>query len=207
MTPWMAMFAACAASYLVGSLPTAYLAVRWLKRVDVRTVGSGNVGATNVTRAAGLGPGVVVFLIDLGNGLAAVLVVAPWLVAPEILTPAVRLACGVSAVLGHAFPVFLRFQGGKGVATTIGVLLGTMPLVAGVYLAVWGLGFACSRYVSVGSLAATVALPIAQLLTRQALPDVLLGVALAALLIARHRANIVRLAQGTEHHGGRRKSS
>ena len=218
MTPAVSLLAACAASYLVGSIPTAYLAVRWLKRVDVRTVGSGNVGATNVTRAAGLGPGIAVFLVDLGKGLAAVLVLAPWLVAPEVLTPAVRLACGLWAVLGHAFPVFLRFQGGKGVATTIGVLLGTMPPVAGICLAVWVFGFALSRYVSVGSLAAAAALPVVQLLMRQTLSEIVLGTALGALIIARHQANIARLAQGTEHRapgppgtragaGGRRKSS
>ena len=198
---------ALAGSYLVGSIPTAYLVVRWLTRVDVRTIGSGNVGATNVTRAAGLGPGIAVFLIDVGKGLAAVLLVARWLMAPEALTPAVQLSCGLSAVLGHVFPVFLRFQGGKGVATTIGVVLGTMPSVAGFCLAVWGVGFALSRYVSVGSLAAAVALPVVQLLMRHALSEVLLGTALAALIIVRHRANIGRLVQGTEHRIGRRKSS
>ena len=203
----VAVLLALAGSYLVGSIPTAYLVVRWLARVDVRTIGSGNVGATNVTRAAGLGPGVAVFLIDLGKGLAAVLVVARWLMAPEALTPAVRLGCGLAAVLGHVFPVFLRFQGGKGVATTIGVVLGTMPPVAGLCLAVWGAGFALSRYVSVGSLAAAVALPVAQLLLRYPLSEVLLGTALAALIIVRHRANIGRLVQGTEHRIGRRKSS
>ena len=203
----VAVLLALAGSYLVGSIPTAYLVVHWLAHVDVRTIGSGNVGATNVTRAAGLGPGVAVFLIDLGKGLAAVLVVARWLIAPGVLTPAAQLGCGLSAVLGHVFPVFLRFQGGKGVATTIGVVLGTMPSVAALCLAVWVVGFALSRYVSVGSLAAAVALPVAQLLLRHALSEVLLGTALAALIIVRHRANIGRLVQGTEHRIGRRKSS
>ena len=207
MTPLCSVFAACAGAYVLGSIPTAYLLVRWLKRVDVRTVGSGNVGATNVARAAGLGPGIAVFLVDFGKGLAAVLVLAPWLVAPGALTPAVRLACGLSAVLGHVFPVFLRFQGGKGVATMLGVVVGTMPPVAAVCLLVWGACVALWRYVSVGSLAAAVALPITQLLMRQTLSEVLLGTALAAVVIVRHRANIARLVQGTEHRVGRRESS
>ena len=130
------MIGAFLASYLVGSFPTAYLFVKWLKRVDVRTVGSGNVGATNVTRVAGLWAGLAVFLIDLSKGLIATRLIASWLLSEP--PPDLRLACGVLAVLGHNFPIFLRFRGGKGVATTIGVLLGTMPLVAGIYLAVWG---------------------------------------------------------------------
>jgi len=183
-------------SYLVGSLPTGYWLVKWRKGIDVRAVGSGSVGATNVTRAAGTGAGRMVFLCDVAKGLLAVRVLAPWLTEPA--TPAVQLACGLAAVVGHTASVFLKFQGGKGVATTIGVVLGTEPLIAGVFLAVWLAGFLLWRYVSVGSLAAAVSLPVMQGLTRRSPGEILCGVALALLIVARHQANIRRLLQGTE---------
>ena len=187
-------------SYLVGSIPTAYVLVKWLKRVDVRTVGSGNVEATNVTRVAGMKAGAVVFLLDVAKGLVAVRLLAPWLLSE--LTPTRQLACGLAAVLGHLFPVFLAFRGGKGVATTIGVLIGTMPLVAGVSLVVWAVGFLMWRIVSVGSLAAAVVIPLTQLATHQGLPEVLLGTTIAVLILIRHRANLERLLKGSEHRVG-----
>jgi len=196
------LIAALTGSYLLGSIPTAYLLVKWLKRVDVRTIGSGNVGATNATRVAGLWAGLAVFLLDAAKGLAAVWWVASWSTAPASLTR--QLSCGCAAILGHAFPVFLRFQGGKGVATTIGVLAGTMPLVAASCVGIWLVCMAIWRYVSVSSLAAAVALPVVQLATGQMGLDVLLGVGLALLIILRHRGNIVRLLQGTEHRVGQR---
>ena len=199
------MISAFAASYLIGSFPTAYLLVKWLKRVDVRTVGSGNVGATNVTRIAGLRAGIVVFLIDLSKGLIATRLIASRLL-PEPL-PSLRLACGVLAVIGHAVPIWLGGRGGKGVATTIGVLLGTMPLVAGAYLAVWGVVFFCCRYVSVGSLAAALTIPLAQYATHRRGVELWLGSLLALLIIIRHRANIARLLQGQEHRAGVKDSA
>jgi len=191
-------------SYLVGSIPTAYLMVRRLKGVDVRTVGSGNVGATNVTRAAGLGAGLAVFFLDVAKGLVAVWGMSPWFAQP--VTPTAQLACGLAAVLGHVFPVFLRFRGGKGVATTIGVLVGAVPLIAAACLAVWVGCFLIWRYVSVGSLAAAVTLPLVQLLTHRPLSERWVGAALALVLIARHRTNILRLLRGTEHRAGRPRS-
>ena len=203
------------AAYLIGSIPTAFLIVKWLKRVDVRTVGSGNVGATNAARVAGKGAGAVVFLLDAAKGLVAVLVIAYWswsLEVPAIprcgygmVTP--QLLCGLAAVAGHCFPVFLQFRGGKGVATTIGVLLGTMPSVAAVCLGVWAACFFAWRYVSIASIAAAVTLPIAQLATRQGPMVAFLGAALALLVVARHRSNIQRLLQGTEHRAGQRADS
>ena len=194
------LIVALAGSYLVGSLPTGYLFVRWLKRIDLRAVGSGNVGATNVTRAAGVGAGSIVLLMDIAKGLIAVVGLAPWLIRP--LSPATQLACGLAVVLGHAFPIFLQFQGGKGVATTIGVLLGVMPGIAALCLGVWLMCFLLWRYVSVGSLAAAMILPIAALVTRRPVAEVLLGAALTLLIVIRHRSNIERLVQGTEHRFG-----
>lgn len=189
-------------SYLLGSIPTAYLVVRRLTGADIRRVGSGNVGATNVTRATGFGPGLVVFLVDGLKGWAAVSLVAPALLPDG--DPAPRLACGVAAVVGHTAPVFLRFHGGKGVATSIGALLGAMPFVAAVFLGIWGVCFALWRYVSIGSIAAAVSLPAVQWMAGQGIPEVLLGAGLAALIILKHRANIERLLQGREHRVGRR---
>ena len=189
-------------AYLIGSIPTAYLLVKWTRRVDVRAIGSGNVGATNATRAAGLSVGLLVFLIDMAKGLVATSVLAPTFVNPSSQT--VRLTYGLAAVIGHTFPIFLKFRGGKGVATTMGVLFGAGPVIAGTCLAVWIVCFVLWRYVSVGSIAAAITLPLAQLLTRRPLSEALLGTALAILVIARHRVNIERLVQGQEHRMGRK---
>ena len=194
-------FAAFLGSYLIGSIPTAYLLVKWFKRIDVRTIGSGNVGATNAARVAGVKVAALVFLIDAAKGLIAVRIIAPWLFQPATLTG--QLSCGLMAILGHNFPIFLAFRGGKGVSTTLGVLLGTMPAVAGVCLLMLVVCVLISRYVSVGALAAAVTLPVAQLLTHQTRSEVLLGAVLAFLVIVQHRANIGRLLQGREHRIGK----
>lgn len=188
-------------SYLLGSFPTAFVFVKRLKGIDVRTVGSGNVGATNVTRVAGWAAGLLVFLIDLAKGLAAVVVIAPLLIQP--LSPTQQLSCGLASTVGHGYPVWLGFRGGKGVATTIGVLLGAMPVVAIVFLLVWVLCYRLWRYVSVGSMAAAASIPITQVLQHQSRPEVLLGLTLALLLITKHHANIRRLLKGQEHRAGR----
>lgn len=187
---------ALAVCYLVGSVPSAFLLVRGLKGIDIRTIGSGNVGATNALRATGVGVGVIVLLVDGLKGVLAVSLIASWLL--EDPTPPARLLCGVAAVIGHAFPVFLRFRGGKGVATTIGVLLAAMPGIAAAGLAVWLVVFLIWRYVSVGSMVFATMIPVFQLLAHQALAQVLAGAALALLIVLRHQSNIGRLLQGTE---------
>lgn len=187
-------------SYLIGSAPTGLLLVKWLTRVDVRTIGSGNVGATNVARAAGLKAGLAVFVMDAAKGVVPVLAIAPWLL--EAPTPAQRLACGVAAVLGHTFPVWLHFKGGKGVATTIGAVTAAMPLASAAALVVWALTFAVWRYASVSSMAAAVTIPVVQRLAHRPGPEIALGILLAALIIVRHRANIQRLLAGQEHRVG-----
>lgn len=194
---------ALAGSYLVGAIPSGYLIVRWLKRVDVRTVGSGSVGATNVARAAGRGASLLVFAIDVAKGLLAVGLLAPWALGMPMRVE--QLACGLAAVVGHCYPIFTGFRGGKGVATTIGVLLGAMPELAPTALLVWVCCFAIWRYVSVGSIAAALMIPTMQLGVREPWTDVALGGAIAGLVIARHRANIERLACGQELRAGRRR--
>ena len=183
-------------SYLLGSIPTAYLMVKRLKGSDIRAIGSGNVGATNVTRAAGFKAGALVFLLDAAKGwLAATWIAGQW----SPLSSIAPLACGAAAIIGHIAPVFLRFRGGKGVATTIGVLIGAIPLVAGVCLVIWVACFFAWRYVSLASLIALSAVPLAQWALRQPPSHVAIGLALAALVLFTHRANIQRLRAGTEH--------
>ena len=196
------MIVALLGSYLIGSFPTGFLVVKWLKRVDLRTVGSGNIGATNVGRVAGTGASAAVFLMDAAKGIVPVLLIAPQV--SEVPGSTAALACGLAAVLGHNFPLFLKFKGGKGVATTIGVLISAIPIIGMVYLLVWGVCFMIWRYVSVASLSAAVSIPLVQLLLRRCATEIWLGAAFALLIVARHRANIDRLRQGTEPRVGRR---
>ena len=198
----MMLIIAFLASYLVGSFPTGFLLVKWLKRVDVRTIGSGNIGATNVARIAGWWASALVFLVDAVKGMVAVGLVAPLLLAAP--APPERFACGVAAVLGHTFPVFLKFRGGKGVATTLGVLFAAMPEVALTAMLVWGLCVTLWKYVSVGSLAAALVVPVLQLVEHQSRVEILLGVAVALLIVVRHRENLQRLRAGREHRIGSR---
>lgn len=192
-----AIIVALVLSYLIGSVPTAYLVAKRQQGVDIRTVGSGNVGATNVWRTIGRKAGAVVFLADALKGLLAATLIPLWVIGAR--APAWSLACGGAAVVGHLFPCFLRFRGGKGVATTIGVLVGDLPSVAAVVIVAWMVVFAISRYVSVSSLVAAVLIPVSQLTFRQPWPDVLLGSAIALLIVLKHRSNIQRLLAGREH--------
>jgi len=199
---WWTLLVLSAASYLVGSIPFGLVVARLTRGIDLRTVGSGNIGATNVSRVAGTGASAAVFLIDAAKGIAPVLLIAPQV--SEVPGSTAALACGLAAVLGHNFPLFLKFKGGKGVATTIGVLMSAMPVVGTVYLLVWGACLMLWRYVSLGSMAAAVSIPLMQLLLRRCATEIWLGVAFALLIVARHRANIDRLRQGTEPRVGRR---
>ena len=196
---------ALAVSYLIGSVPTAYLAVRQVKGIDVRTVGSGNVGATNANRVLGFKGGAVVFALDLLKGLLAARLIAPWLIPWAGV--AGEFGCGVAAILGHNFPVFLKFRGGKGVATTIGVLAGTMPMVALVCGAIGAAVYAASKFVSLGSITAAAALPVVQALTGQPPKLITMGAGLAVMIVVQHRQNIRRLLDGTELRAGRQKSA
>lgn len=193
----MTLLVAWGLCYLIGSIPTAYLLGKLVKGVDIRTVGSGNVGATNAFRTMGAPVGVAVFAIDVLKGVVASRSVPTWLLG-EVSIPA-AMACGLLAVVGHDFPCFLRFRGGKGVATTIGALLGSSPLVAGVVAGTWVLGFALTRYVSIGSMMAAAAIPLGQLGAHHPFSAVGVGSALALLMIIQHRANLQRLLTGTEH--------
>lgn len=190
--------------YVLGGVPTAYWLVKWTKRVDLRTVGSGNVGATNALRTAGPWAGLIVLVIDILKGVFAALFIPRWVFGGA--SSELSLACGVAAVLGHDFSCFLGFQGGKGVATTLGVLLGTSPLVVSVVGGVWAAVFVVSRYVSLGSVSAAVAIPFSQVAFHRPVHDVWLGGCLAGLILVRHRDNLKRLLSGVEHRAWARQA-
>jgi acyl phosphate:glycerol-3-phosphate acyltransferase len=189
----------------LGSIPFGYLAGR-IAGIDIRRCGSGNVGATNVIRTLGKGYGYPVFVTDFLKGFAAVkmsMLIATRL-QPEWNSPEMfGIVAAISSVIGHSFPVWLHFKGGKGVATSAGALFGLAPVAALIGAAVWILTFALTRYVSVASVAAAAALPIIILIItwlRQTAGKSLfyLSVCLAALVIWRHRSNLSRLVRGTE---------
>ena len=198
----MGLLAALVVCYVLGSIPTAYLLVNWTTHVDIRTVGSGNVGATNTARAAGLWAGLIVFAVDLLKGVVAAGVIPAWFGQTQ---PESWLVCGLASVIGHDFPCWLGFRGGKGVATTMGVLLGCFPLLAGLVGGVWAVTFVFSRYVSLSSLAAAIAIPLSLVALRHSLREIVLGAILGGLIVVRHRTNIQRLLAGAEHRAWSRK--
>ncbi|HEX5760895.1 MAG TPA: glycerol-3-phosphate 1-O-acyltransferase PlsY [Thermoanaerobaculia bacterium] len=207
----MSAFAAAAliaGAYLLGSISFSYLIVRALQGRDVRALGSGNAGATNVLRAAGKLPGVATLLLDIAKGAAAVLA-ARALAAP----PPVVALCAAAVVLGHVFPLFLGFRGGKGVATAAGAMGALAPLAIVPTFLLLVLVVAGSRYVSLGSIAATLAFPLFLLLGRAAgwiaADGWVLGAAaaVAALIVWKHRSNLARLRAGSEPRLGDRQAA
>lgn len=188
--------------YLIGSISFSYLFGKMLKGIDIRQHGSGNAGATNTMRVLGVGPAVTVLLLDGLKGVAAVVIAR--LIAPDMAAPAVL--AGIFAIIGHNWPIYFGFRGGKGIATTIGVMatLSFWPaLIAGV-LAI--LVIAITRIVSLGSLLFALSLPIA--IFAMDVPDApLIGSAAALVCVfafVRHRSNIVKLIQGRENKLGSR---
>ena len=192
-------------AYLLGSIPFGYLIVRWRGGGDVRASGSGGTGATNVTRRAGRGAGLLTLALDALKGALAV-GLARWLLPPDAGSNWWVALAAFAVVAGHCFPVWLRFRGGKGVATGLGAFLVLAPVAVGVSAVVFLLVVWRTRYVSLGSITAAAALPpCIWLLGRAAAPSAhrgpLLACALAgsALIIFMHRANIARLLSGTEN--------
>jgi glycerol-3-phosphate acyltransferase PlsY len=195
-------------SYLLGSIPTGYLMVKALKGIDIRQMGSGNVGATNVIRVLGKGPGILILILDVSKGLLAVLVIA--LLFAKYLPSSrteLQLGCGIAAICGHNWTCFLRFKGGKGIATSAGVFLGLAPIVMLCLLGIWGIIAFLTRYVSVASIVTSMALPIFLYLFNQPIEWVIAGFILSLVSILKHRSNIKRLLNGTEHRIGEKVSS
>jgi acyl phosphate:glycerol-3-phosphate acyltransferase len=201
--------AAAILGYLLGSCPTGLLISR-ARGVDIREHGSGNIGATNVLRVMGKRWGYLVFALDALKGFAAVrlaLVLASFLNPGGPYRDLVGIAGGLAAILGHTFPVWLRFRGGKGVATSAGVLLGLMPIAVVSVFLVWLVLFKLTRYVSVASIGAAFALPIfvaVYLRIKMVAGESLLpfSILIAGVVIWRHRANIQRLLHGNEQRFG-----
>lgn len=198
------------AAYFLGSIPVGYLLVRIFRRQDIRSMGSGNIGATNVLRTGGKGLGAITFILDVLKGCAAVWLggaLGAWLMPAVPLRDAQALAA-LCAVLGHMFTCWLHFHGGKGVATGFGVFLVASPWAALAAIGVFALTFALTRYVSVGSIAGCVAFMIfAWFFPPGPHPPVFYAVEciIALLIIAKHHANIRRLMKGTESRFGAKK--
>ncbi len=191
------------AGYLCGSLPWGLWIGRLARGVDIRTVGSGNLGATNVYRTLGPGLGVLTLVLDIAKGVLPV-----WVLPQLALTAGFpggpewcRLAAGLAAVAGHVWTFLAGFRGGKGVATTVGVLLALAPVAFGVFVLVFVVTVALTRFISLGSTLGAVAFAVTLgVVSRGGVrsPTFLLGAALALLVIARHRDNFRRLARGQE---------
>ena len=197
-------------AYLLGSVPTGFL-VGKARGIDIRTIGSGNIGATNVFRALGTPAGIFVLVADALKGWLAVAVLANlccnW-AAPSASAMArewFRIVAGFCAILGHNYTCWLYFKGGKGIATSAGVLVALVPYALLIILGIWIVVFAATRYVSLSSICASAALPLATWLTGGSVTLIIITSAMAALAIYKHRSNIGRLLAGTENRIGRKK--
>ena len=195
-------------AYLLGSIPFGYLMAR-AKGIDIRKVGSGNIGATNAMRVLGKPAGICVLLLDAAKGFGAVWL-GMWLMTKyhaQVQGETWQIVAGIAAVLGHNYTCWLKFKGGKGIATTAGVYLALAPWALFTALIVFILALLLSRIVSVASMSAAVALPVAVWLLPH---SILLGVvstALGALAIYKHKSNIQRIMNGTENRLGKKKST
>ncbi len=207
-----------AISYLIGAIPFGYLMARWVAGIDIRKHGSGNIGATNVGRVLGWRYFFPVFFLDLAKGAGPVLL-GEWLCLSELMAAsaesfwrqALPALAGLAAILGHMWPIYLGFRGGKGVATSAGVIAVLTPIPALCAFAAWLIVALATRYMSAGSIAGAFALCVARFVEVWPAPfdagnAIVTGLCLvgAALIIVRHRANLVRLWKGTEPKIGQR---
>lgn len=199
LLPWLLI---ALGSYLLGSIPTGFLAGRCCG-VDLRTQGSGNIGATNALRVLGKPWGYTVFLVDFAKGLLPVLLASHWSaqfgIHPASAPAALAALC---VLLGHSFPIWLGFKGGKGIASSAGVIVGLFPSAFLLCIGTWMLVFTLSRYVSVASISASIMLPVAvtilYFLHKADWLALLVSILMCALALWRHRSNFARLRSGTE---------
>ena len=186
---------ACLLAYIIGSIPNGLIVSRVVAGIDIRQYGSHNIGATNVWRTLGKGPGAAVFLLDFIKGILGVFF--GYLL---VGTPFAMIFGGMAAIIGHSLPLFLGFHGGKGVATGLGVIAFLMPKVTIVVFLVWLAIVLVTRYVSLGSIIAAALVPILAWLFSYPIEYFVFGLLAAVLIIVRHKTNIVRLLNGTENH-------
>ncbi len=188
-------------SYLIGSIPTAYIFGKCYKGIDIRQHGSGNVGATNVFRVLGKYPGMIVLILDVLKGLVVIAFVSDFL---GLISPLERILLAVSAVCGHNWTIFLQFKGGKGIATSLGIIIGLAIKIASFRLVLvftllsWLICFLATGYVSLASIIAATLFPIIMLITKQSIEFICLGVIFCIFVVFRHKSNIQRLFIGSE---------
>ena len=212
LTTWLHSLSIVVAGYLLGSIPTGYLLMRFVRKQDVRTLGSGNIGATNVLRSGAKGLGAATFLFDVIKGALAVLVGAQLasIGFPPLPPHNAEALAALCAVLGHMFPVWLGLRGGKGVATAFGVFLVLVPYAALGSLVVFVVVFALGRFVSLASILGAAAFPLFAWLTtpwaRNYLFMAIIGI-VAGLILVKHQQNIQRLLTGTEYRFGSNKKA
>ena len=200
-------------AYLLGSIPTGYLAGKWLQGIDIRDHGSGSTGATNVLRILGKKAGAGVLLFDAFKGMVSVLLMKlifahpEWVTMPDSYYDWAIIGAALAAVVGHSQSIFLGFRGGKSVAISIGVLLIIKPIVALATFVTFASVLATSRVVSLSSICGAIAVMVFMILLQQPLPYILFGVFASGYVIIRHRANIQRIFDGTEPKLGEKKLS
>jgi glycerol-3-phosphate acyltransferase PlsY len=208
MDPVAALWIGIAIAYVVGSISFALIAGYVVRGIDIREEGSGNVGATNVGRILGRPYGFAVYALDFGKGLGCVLLL-PLLLEPvpadgAASGPDLPLYFGLAAMIGHMFPFYLRFRGGKGVATGSGAFVALLPWPTAIAAAVWAVVLASTRYMALASMAGAITLPLAYVAlepgraTGAGIERWIAGMAMAVLVIVRHRSNIARLIAGSE---------
>lgn len=178
-------------SYLLGSVPFGYLISRAVKGVDIRNHGSRNIGATNVARVVGKGAGIATLILDILKGLIVVTLIP--LLAPGNRPDLVQISCALAVVAGHNWTVFLRFRGGKGVATTAGALIGLVPTVFLSAFCVWLIVFVITKYVSLSSIIAGISMFLFLIIYKEPISFQILGVVIVVIGILRHKENIKRL--------------
>ena len=189
-------------AYLIGSIPTSFIFAKVLKGVDIRKHGSGNVGATNVFRVVGKIPGIIALIIDILKGVLAVLILPNIFfnntIGITLGLELYKILLGMCAISGHVWTVFLNFKGGKGVATTAGVIIALAPKVFAGSAAIWVLVFSIFKIVSIASITASIFLPIFALLFQRSIAIILFCVLLSLVGAYKHKANIKRLLRGEE---------
>lgn len=193
-------------SYLIGSIPTSYIIAKLLRGIDIREHGSGNIGATNLIRVVGRIPGVIALLLDAAKGALPVVLLASIYYSPQALIsePLFKVVLGLCAVSGHIWTIFLKFKGGKGVATTIGVFIGLTPLVTTLGLLLWLVTVLLFKFVSLGSLAMAISLPLLMIIFARPIEFTALSITLCIFICYKHRSNIKKLIDGTEYKIGQR---
>ena len=197
---YVILFLGFLAAYLIGSIPTAYIFGRALKGIDIREHGSGNAGATNVFRVIGKSPGIIVLIIDIIKGFICATYLASGFMylAPVVRPEMYRILLGLCAIAGHNWTVFLKFKGGKGVATSAGVVIGLIPKIFWLGFLVWLITFFITGFVSLSSIIAIVSVPIFTLAFGEPAEIIVFMCLLCLIIVYKHKANIRRLARGEE---------